>query len=620
MRTTIRRLLALALIPVFAASLAFTFVAIRVNETLLDPDYYTGVLHRVDAYDFFYDTVLPKLLERAGIDLARAPSSLGLSADGLSAKLKRIIPPDALELQVRTAVEGALPYLTGRSDSFEITVAPGRWVEEGAGVIRDLVREPELYDYLIEELVRKPLQPQWSAFQSGLPFPLGLTLDDVIEGVRTVCSGPWVAEQVDAVLDGLVPYVTGKTESFDVVIRLDGRVTAGIEVLRGWLHRVLDGGGYEHLVRAQGVARLRLHLTSRARLPYGISFSDEELGTLLSLAFPREWVRSQLDGGIAALESYITGRARSGAFSIPLDERAEAATVLLAAAANVKARAAYEGLRDCSAIEEQALGVVPEALPSCRVPGLPYDEVRVRAGFDTVAVLRRAFAGRFPERIDVTEEDLRAAFQGSEDGVTLEAVRRTVIEGYSFDDQELRRLLEASSSPDRRADSWERFQSLRFRLRDGVRLTDADLRRAADLETRAALDRTRWWLGFARKALLVLAFSVVLLLLGIARLGGRSRESRLLWGGSSLVLGGTAVAGMALGIQALRGLAGPALESLQTEKALTDKLLELRDELFSAFTGPLLLQGMVVALAGLGLVAWGIYRARGGAGKTPTAV
>ncbi len=610
MSTTIRGLLALALIPIFAASLAVTLVAHRVNRTLLDPDYYTGGLRRIGAYDFFYDALLPPILERAGIDIARAPASLGLSAEGLSAKMKRIVPPDALETQVRSAVEGVLPYLAGNTDSFEIIVTPGRWVEEGADVIRDLTREPELCDYLIEETVRAPLQPRWSAFEGGVPFTLGLALEDVVEGVKTVCSGPWLAEQVDAVLEGLVPYVTGKTESFSVLIRLEGRTTAAIQVVRGWLGRILEGGGYDHIVREQAVPLLRVLLTSIVRPPYGVSFSDEELATLIGLALPRAWVKAQLDGGIEELERYATGRAQSLAISIPLEERADTAAVLLAAAINLKARAAYEGLRDCTADEEQALGVVPETLPNCRVPGMAYDEVRAKAAYDTVAVVRRAFEGRLPEGIHVTDDDLRAAFERSEGGITLEAVRHTLIHGYRFDERGLRRLLEATATPDQRAQSWERFQNLRLRLRDGIRYTDRDLRRAADFESRAALDRTRFWLGLARKAIVVLAVAVALLWVGIARLGARSRESRRIWGGWALFWGGSVVAAVGLGMNALRALPTPAIENLQARRAITDKLLELNDELFAAFTGPLVVQGIAAALLGLALVFWGIYLAR----------
>jgi hypothetical protein len=618
MSPTIRRLLAIALIPIFGASLSVTLVANRVNQTLLDPDYYTAALRRIGAYDFFYDALLPPILERAGIDLVRAPASLGLSAEGLSAKMKRVVSPDALEAQVRNAVEGALPYLAGNTDSFEITVAPGRWVEGGADVIRDLTREPELCDYLLEELVREPLQPRWSAFQSGLPFTLGLTLEDIVEGLKSLCSGPWLAEQVDAVLDGLVPYVTGKTEKFSVLIRLEGRATAASQVVRGWLQRILEGEGYDHLVREQGVPFLRVLLTSIVRPPYGVSFSDEDLARLIGLAAPREWVKAQIDGGIEEFERYATGRAQSFAISIPLGERADTAAVLLAAAINLKARAAYDGVRECTAVEEQALGVVPGTLPDCRVPGAAYDEVRARAGYDTVAVVRTALRGRLPERIDLTDDDLRAALQHSERGITLEAVRQTLVHGYLFDERGLRRLLETTATPDQRAQAWERFQNLRLRLRDGIRYTDGDLRRAADFEARAAIDRTRFWLGFARKAIVVLAIAVALLWVGIARLGARQRESRLVWGGWTLFFGGSAVAVVGFVISAIRALPTPAIENLQASRAIIDKLLELEDELFAAFTGPLVVQGVVAALAGLSLVVWGVYRARWGA-KAPVA-
>jgi hypothetical protein len=572
------------------------------------------VLHRIEAYDFFYDTALPSILERSGLDVARAPSSLGLSAEGLSAKMRRIIPPEALELQVRTAVEGVVPYLTGSTDSFEITLAPGRWVEEGAEVIRDLVREPELYDYLLDHLVRAPLQPQWSAFESSIPFPLELTSTWWRRESRLFGPG-WPSKPTPL---RWPPLRDGKTElQRHHPARRGWR---GIQVLRNCKS---SRAGYDFLVRGQGIPRLRPILTSSLRLPYGVSFSDDELGTIIALVLPRDWVEAQLDRGIDALAGSFTGRARSGAFSIPLADRADAASLLLAAAVNVKGRAAYDGLSECTAIEEQALGAIPEVMPSCRIPGLDYDDVRARVGFDPAVMLRSAFAARLPESIDVTEEDLRAAFQRPEDGITLGALRDTVIDGYSFDVPGLRRLLEAASTPDRRGASWERFQGLRLRLRDGIRFTEADLRRATDEEARAALDRTRWWLGFARRALVVLAVAVVLLLVGIARLGGRSRESRLIWGGWALLRGGSAVAGVAFGIEALRGLATPAVEGLQAERGLTDKLLELRDELFNTFTGVLGVQGIVVALAGLALLFWGVWcigRARGGGDEASEAI
>jgi hypothetical protein len=610
--SAIRRFLAVLLTPVFAMSFAVTLLAVRMDDTLLEPDFYTAALHRLDAYDFFYDALLPPILEQWGLDVTRAPASLGLSAEGLSAKMKRIIPPETLELQVSDAIEGVLPYLAGRSDSFELTLEPGRRVEDAADVIRDLVREPELYGYLLDGFVREPLQPAWSAFEKSVPFPLDLTLDDIFEGVKTVFSAPWLAEQADAVLGALVPYLTGKTESFSVVIPLDERAGVAAEVLKGWLHRVLEGGGYHYLVR-QAVPRLRLLLASSVKLPYEISFSDEELGTVVALVLPLDWMRAQLDRGIGDLERYFTGRSRTVSFSIPLKGRADAAALLLAVSVNVKARAAYAGLRECTAVEERALGSVPGALPSCRLPGFEYDEVRARAGYDTVTVLRRAFSA-FPERIDVSEEELRAAINRSGDGPSVAALRKSLTEGYRFDVNELRRLLEEGAPPDRRSASWDRFQSFRLQLRNGIRLTEADLRRAVGRESLAGLDRARFWLRFARRGLVVLLAFEVLLLVGLARLGGGSRESRLIWGGSALLVAGPTLAGTALGVEALRGLTTNLIEGFRSGRALTEMLLALRDELFASFTGPLVAQGIVVALAGLALVVWGVSRARRRAG------
>jgi hypothetical protein len=98
--------------------------------------------------------------------------------------------------------------------------------------------------------VSEPLQPAWSAFEKSVPFPLDLTLDDIFEGVKTVFSAPWLAEQADAVLGALVPYLTGETESFSVVIPLD--------------ERKLAKSSYSFLTIAEREARQRLRLKIRS--------------------------------------------------------------------------------------------------------------------------------------------------------------------------------------------------------------------------------------------------------------------------------------------------------------------------------------------------------------------
>jgi hypothetical protein len=455
-------------------------------------------------------------------------------------------------------------------------------------VVRELVRDPELVRYLLSISARPAIEAQWDDLERSLPFPLGLTADDVLEGLSTACSGPWLAEQVDAALDGLVPYVRGRTDELSVRLELAKGAKGALEVLRGWVHRALEGEGHEHWIRQHAVPPLRLLMGSGVPLPYEVSLTDDELAAVLGLALPRTWAKAELDRAIDAVGGYLTGERETGAFAIVLRDRVEKAALLLAAAVNVKARAAYDGLPECRGSEAESLGAVPGTLPSCRVPGLEYAEVRASAGYDTAEVLRGALA-RLPESIDVTDEDLRAAFSD------LEAVRESLTEGIRLGVPELRLLVEAASPPAERADAWERFQRVRLQLRDGVRLTDGDLRSRLDPRGLAAIDRTRRWLGFARLLPWTLAAATALAGFGIVRLGGSTKS----WGGSALVLGGALTAGAALLVQTLASLVG---------SHSSGTLLEIRDAAVSELTGPLLIQGLLVALAGIALVLWGRTR------------
>ena len=104
MLITIRRLLAVFLLPIFLVLFVATLTIFRVNATLLEADFYTGTLERLDVFTFLYDEALPFAIEDSGIDLAGLPLGIDLTADAIAGYAARVLPPDWLAENVGGAI------------------------------------------------------------------------------------------------------------------------------------------------------------------------------------------------------------------------------------------------------------------------------------------------------------------------------------------------------------------------------------------------------------------------------------------------------------------------------------------------------------------------------------
>ena len=65
MLISIRRFLAVLLVPIFLVLFLGIMLVFRVNATVLESDFYTDALDDLDVYNFLYDVGIPFAIERA---------------------------------------------------------------------------------------------------------------------------------------------------------------------------------------------------------------------------------------------------------------------------------------------------------------------------------------------------------------------------------------------------------------------------------------------------------------------------------------------------------------------------------------------------------------------------
>ena len=607
----IRRLSAVLLLPVFLLLFVATLTVFRVNATLLDADFYTDTIERLDVYTSLYDEALPAAIEERGVDLADLPLGLDLTPDGVAGYAARVLPPDWPAENVGGAIEQAVPYLTGETDSFEITLRLDDRVEAADVVVRDLLREARIHAYLFDEVVRPRVEENKEAFSSErLPFNPGLTTDEIVDGVKEVVPEEWLKERIEDVLDQVVPYMIGKDESFAVRIPLEERADAGIVVVGGWLNRSLESGGaYDYLLEEQIAPVVSASLGSAVALPYGVAVTDDEIVAAISQVLPPDWVQARVADAIGAFGPYMTGRTDSFVLSIPLEDRAVRAAKVLEDAVDAKFAAVYAALPRCTAQQLLGLGDLTLAeLPECRPPLVSYAQLKTLVGLDIVDELATAIVDPLPDSIEVTEQSLQDAFGDTSDGMSVDDVRGYLRDGYTFTDDDLRGLLERFDAGD--TDVVAKFDEYRGYLRDGITFDSSSV--ASELgDDIERFDRARGWVSTGRGLLFLLVVLLAFIALIVGFLGGRRWGTRLVWAGVPVLISGALVGGIfSVASGPLRTFSDGPIRNIDVTPVLTDKLLDVRDDLVAVFVDPIATQGLVTAALGFIMIVAGVFWAR----------
>lgn len=609
MLISIRRFLAVLLVPIFLVLFLGTMLVFRINATVREPDFYTDALSDLDVYNFIYDEGLPYAIGRAELDgdftLDSIPLGIEVTPESVSARIAQVLPPHWLEDKVSAVVNSGIPYITGESDRFSIKVTVDDRVEAASEVFKNLLLEADVHSFFVDNFI----QDQLDEALLELPYGLALTNKDVTDGIIEVVPQDWFNEQVAGVLDATTPYLVGKQNGFSVTIPLNDRAASAINVAEGWFLTGLDGGAYDYLLEEQIAPVAQSALGAVVELPYGVTVSNEEIVDALGAVIPRQWVAERVSDVLDAIGPYLVGETDSFLLTIPLEDQAELAAPTLVASVDTKIELIYTSLRVCSVEEIPAVvsSLSLDTLPSCRPPILTYAQLKSIVGLDVLEELVQAFVQPLPDEITVNEQILFAAL--GDNTSYLDITREVLSEGYTFTDHDLLTLIrDQSRSPAEAADNVALFQNIRKYLRDGFTFTSADMEEAMGAADLATLDDVRRYIDQGRSLLLLLVIVPALVAVTIGFLGGRRWGTRLAWAGVPVSFAGVITA-VAFGPVASRGfeVIDDVIRNLEINEIFIMKLLDARAAMQMNFVSPLATQSMAIAAVGFAMMAIGLY-------------
>ena len=516
--------------------LILTLLSLRVNDTFLEEQFYKDQLVEADIYNFFYTDVLTVAIDEQIDEAGGMPLNIDLTTEEIVAAIQATLPPDWIQRKVELAIDDAVPYLTGETDSLSLTVELSERADVALIVIQQLLNSMNLHATLFDEAIPDGIA---NSYGSEIDIALGITLtaEEVASAIKVVITPEFLEDLQTQAAEDIGSYLTGKSETFTFNIPLAEQ----IDVVRREFSRILQGGDLQPFILDEVLdPALDEFLNEGVELPLGVVITRAEIRQATEAALTPEWADAQADTLVNGVLSYLTGESDRFTVSVPIRDRIDVDMVILTTIVDQKYTALLNSLPACttSQILAIALGNADPTSLLCTIPGLTVEALKSGLGIDPLDFLTQSITNQLPATITFTEQDFLASIGNGKGSDTLDDVRTAIRDGWTLDETDLRKLLTALDPA-----SLDNLDYVRETIRDGWDWTEGDLLELIydvddlsyrqDIEdfddVRSNIDRARSWnLGLPLLSLVVLGMTGII--------GGRKWMTKLGWAAGALFI------------------------------------------------------------------------------------
>ena len=539
----LRRSLAFLMVDLLIILLTLALATWQINSTLLRSSYYSEILDRSEAYSFLLTDVPTSALnelqppDSGGGSLGAGPLELlGIGPEDLVSAINATLPVPWVQQAVEHVISELGGYMTGERDQFLVTVRFGDRVDVLSTEFKSLILRSNAYDLIFDRFV-SPLVAE--TVVGSMPVELDLTEQQVLASVQRITPRDWVEPQFVSAVDIVMPYLTGKTEGFEVVIPLDGRVEVGLQEVKGLLR---TSGAYESLYDRLIGPLVYESLGGSIRLPYGILLDDQEIAAALREVAPPEWIQGTAEQIIDDSAPFLMGKSDSFNTTVSLTDIKAKAVLVLEDTVSRELTEIVDSLPNCQNISlQQILASGLQGSIECLPTDSSVRELTRILGDRIASAVSSSIVAVIPESIVFTEQDLydTLSLAGVQDGSTaVDSIRARVRDGWTYTDEDfvldLGELVFSEVDGRKALSSINRIRAL---MSEGWTFSDADFLAYVDSEypsVAPTLDSVRINLKRSRSLGFLLFAPVVLLIIAIAFVGGRGWSGRFAWAFGSL--------------------------------------------------------------------------------------
>ncbi len=566
-----RRAIALPLVIAFIFLFIFLLIVSRVNATVGNADFYIDQLRRADIYNFIYDKALPVALEEAESDIDTLAARINISQlkPHVIDVVQQTLPPNWLQLQVENTINAVLPYAVGDTKDFIINIPLKDRVEAAAQAAKDTLHKEDVFPNLYDQTIALVLDKTISNVEE-LPPPFALSRDDLEPIVRVVLSEEWVLVQLDSAIDEVVPYFTKDKDQFMMRVDISDRLDA-LEVIAADILKRPET--YDYLFEDVVTPTIKQNIEEITRLPMGVALTDDEVLSAVQEVLPLEWYQERVTDIVAEIFSYLRGARETLEVVIPLADRKAMVTSTLSELVHQKLDMSYPEIKELLGID---ISIVLAPFVDMWIPDrfvLSTAELRqllVGEGDEDIFAEAREWV---QNDLTYTDIDLRADL--GEDYETIENIRKRIAVGFTFTEEELRKLA-VGMGGESTEEQWQNFNEIRS------------------------------WVGTGRRWIMVVWLIPFILLMIIGALCGRNWRSRVIWIASVLALA-SAMVYVAFG-PLFSALAKPRISEAVTpwidqayglEELIANKGAEMAQSAVNSFVSGINIQAIIVLAVSL---------------------
>ena len=553
MRNLLAALLAGLFLVLFLAAVTLN----QVVETASDPEVIIGMVNGAGAYDYVYDHIVANLVHdtvergfevNSGLGESSAPTVLSFddpdaAAVAILGLIETLVPREYVKEKFEEGLHDLAPYLRGETDEFTIDLEVQERVRAVPEAVRALVADLKLTEQVVDDLL-VPQIAEFSSLISSDALGIAFTRQEIEETTRAVFAPDWLEGQFFGAIDEITPYFAGDADSFNVVLQFDDRVVIIGEILKDKLAR--EDTLY-NLVFAQVIDPLIQQTVAQSTsVGFGISLTEQEVVDAFEVIAPRAWVREQGDGVIDALIDYMVGNADELEYTLELTDRKTAATFQLQVLARQKLKTTLDGIPACdspAAVVGAGQDLAARQLPRCIAGGQTAIDLALRTFGPIMDAQVESFVGtQVPSQLTYSLADFESQVGGGLE--TVKDLRRRVIDGVSFTEQDLIDALAIENDPASRVDA----EALLQVLAAGVVITEKNITDNLIPSAVQQLDDVRGYVNRGLSLRWLLWVLVLMPLIAIGFIGGRGWAGRLKWaGGVAAVCALIVYSGIAVG-------------------------------------------------------------------------
>ncbi len=196
-------------------------------------------LHKEDVFPLLYEQVTALAVDEFAGSAEELPPPFALNKSELEAVVQTVLPAEWMLGQLDGAIDEVVPYFTGDSEQFRIQVDISYQVDSLEAILIDILRRPETYDYLFEEVVAPAIKENTREI-TRLPIGIELTDEEILQATREVLPLEWYQARVTDIVGQMFSYLRGTRQTMEVVIPLAERKPAVVDTLSELADRKLE--------------------------------------------------------------------------------------------------------------------------------------------------------------------------------------------------------------------------------------------------------------------------------------------------------------------------------------------------------------------------------------------